>query len=178
MYTVEQQLQAQLIPFENLNFGLINLYIQWYREGIQKLSPSKLELVKAAIALQEAYAKKDYCEVSEVSQWPTSDAEMLDKAIASFKNGMPHPIHNAVRKEYLPRSKAEGDNVLIHCFFLNTRAVIEGKIANIISYPLGKGYVIDVTKLIDHYLCNGPRSKYMALWVSNDPTAMSGFISH
>jgi len=175
-FTIDQQLQASSVPVENMNMKLVGLYVQWHLEG-KPMSPGKTELAKAAIALQEAYSKKDYYEVNEEVQWTSSDEEMFAKAISNFKGGNPHPILKAVRKEYLPRDKAEGGKVLIHCYFLNTRAVVEGTIAKIVEYPLGKGYVIEITKMIDHYLSSEqPRSKYLSLWVSGDPTATSGFV--
>lgn len=174
-FTIEQQLQSNIVPLQHMNGGYIDLYVQWYREG-KVLSPSKRKLAEAAIALQEAYARMHLWEPTEETVWSLSDEEMITNAVAAFKHGEGHPIHNGVRRDYIPHGAVEGDDVLIHNFFLKERAVLEGKVIKVIEYPKGIGFVIEQHKVIDRHLMGQPRSKYISLWVSGDPTAMSGFV--
>jgi hypothetical protein len=174
-YTAQQQVRAQVVPVDQMNLRLLNLYVKMFNEG-QALSPSKERLVKAVLELQNAYAAKDHWENTEAHTWPHTDSEMFDRAVRAFGDGDGRPMHWGVRQEHIPRNAIEGDKVIIHSFFMNERIIHEGKVVRVIDFPTSTGWIIELHEVVDHYLAQAPRSKYVSLWASHDTRIMAGFM--
>lgn len=165
-YTVQEQLNIARVSITSMDYGLINHYVRALQEG-QYITPQGERLAKAALALQEAYAERNYCKIEDDHPWKLSDEEMMAKAVASFNEGDPK-IHLGLRRDYVPLGKTIDDHVLIHALFLNERLVYEGRVVKVLEYPNGTGWIIQITELIDKYLFNGPRSKYTSIWAPHD----------
>lgn len=166
---------------EDINMRLVNYYVQEYKAGNTLLPANVVAVAKAAIALQEAYARKDY-QVSASIDVDEDDRELDKKAYErannSFNGGHPRKgVMWGVARNQLPQSTNPGEYVTIHYKSLNELATAAGLVIAEYTYPLGKGVVIKLMETNNGFNIHSDYGwRYAALWIPADRSAMAGFL--
>ena len=167
-------------PLEDISLALVNHYIEQYRAGNSILSASAVAVAKAAIALQEAYARKDY-QLNTTDTVEVGEAERYEKAFArandTFNGGFPRKgVMWGVARNQLPRTTHPGEYITVHYKFLNEIATAAGLVVVEHQYPQGKGVIIKLMETNNGFNLGEHGWIFAALWIPTDRSGMAGFL--
>ena len=167
-------------PLADINVRLVAHFVEQYRAGNTLLGEGAEAVAKAAIALQEAYARKDY-QISTVDNYDESEIEAdknaYERAINSINAGFPkRGVMWGVARHQLPRSTSPGEYITIHYKFLNEIATAAGLVITEHNYPQGKGVVIKLMETNNGFNLGKNGWRYAALWIPCDRSGMAGFL--
>ena len=180
MNAIAKPLTFSPTPLGEVNMNLVVYFVREYKAGNQLLSTNQQEIAKAAIALQEAYARKDHQirtePVDEECGRETAEQAYL-RATNSFNGGRPlKGVMWGVARNMLPRSTSPGEYVTIHYKSLNELATAAGLVIAEYSFQSGKGVVIELMETNNGFNIGKYGWRYAALWIPKDRSAMAGFL--
>ena len=168
-------------PLGDINMRLVAHFVEQYRAGNPLLCSNAAAVAKAAIALQEAYALKDY-QVSAVSDCDDeseveADKSAYERAINSINSGFPkRGVMWGVARHQFPRSTSPGEYITIHYKFLNEIATAAGFVIAEHTYPQGKGVIIRLMETNNGFNISTGGWRYVSLWIPSDRSKMAGFL--
>ena len=167
-------------PLKEINMNLVEYFIREYRAGNPSLSMRQVEIAKAAIALQEAYACKDYHVKAE---FPTEDdeaeldAQAYQRATNAFNGGKPvKGVMWGVARHQLPRNTNPGEYITVHYKFLNELASAAGLVIAEYGFTGGKGVVIKLMETNNGFNLGKFGWRYASLWIPKNRDGMAGFL--
>lgn len=167
-------------PIAEINMRLVSYYIERYRANDPYLSEGHREVAKAAIALEEAFAKKDYQTYlpQPGEQWNITDAEALGRATAAFGEGTPlRGVSWGVKRHEIPVNADVGEYVTIHYKLMGQQAIAAGFVTAKMYFGKGRGWVIRLMETNNGFnIQPGHGWRYVSLWLPNDVGYMAGFL--
>lgn len=181
--TVCKQLTFVPTPLASINMQLVGYYVEQYKSGNQYLPASAVAVAKAAIALQEAYARKEYHVSTAVVDDDSErelDEKMYNRVLDSIKNMACAPSKGVmwgVARTQLPQSTNPGEYATIRYKFLNEIATAAGLIISEHHFVNGKGVIIRLMETNNSFNISTGGWRYVALWIPAEKTGMAGFLS-
>lgn len=173
---VSKSLTFAPTPLADINMGLVGHFVSEYRNGNSYLTPNQIAVAKAAIALQEAYARKEYHITSEDSDFG-AEREEYNRASDCFNGGhLRRGVMWGVARHQLPLNTNPGEYVTIHYKSLNEMATAAGFVIAERTYPQGKGVIIRLMETNNGFNISTGGWRYISLWIPSDRSKMAGFL--
>lgn len=178
--TTHKHLAFTPTPLVSISMGLVSYYVEQYKAGNSLLTTNEAAVAKAAITLQEAYARKDHhvCQDVDLDESESElDKRAYELATNSFNGGLlRRGVMWGVARHQLPQYTNPGEYVTIHYKSLNELATAAGLVIAEYSFPLGKGVVIKLMETNNGFNIGKNGWRYVSLWIPHDKTAMAGFL--